>query len=488
MGLSARVVALSAALVLTGGRALAAPDWVPVATGADGAAYEVDVGSVALNGAVAKSWMRTTLPKAQRDRKTGMSFTVGLQERFDDCAGHRFMLGSYVERTADGRTAGEGPGDLASGWRDISPGSVAEGVARAVCAIANPPKDAPIQEDPTEGSWTDLGASKDGKFHLQVRIDRVVKLEHGVIAVSRSIYDQPEWIDGLPVRIVVSAAAIDCERGETGGLGADFYISPSVRVKSARVDKKDFGLQSAAPGSFLAAGMKLICASAKSEAADGGKDDHEGHGEGLSVGTAWGVDKGYLVTASHVVHDGGRILVFDNGVRVGEAQVVAEDPTNDLAILKYRPRRAGKIAILPLAPRTPSLGRSVFVLGYPAPDALGQKIKMTAGQVSSTAGYQDDPREIQISVPIQQGNSGGPVITWGGTVVGVVEWKLVGFDKDKKGPAPEMINYALKASYVRAMLDDLPDLANYVPVKPVADPDRMVAAARKAVFMVVVEP
>ena len=51
-----------------------------------------------------------------------------------------------------------------------------------------------------------------------------------------------------------------------------------------------------------------------------------------------------------------------------------------------------------------------------------------------------------------------------------------------------MVNYALKASYLRPMLEDLPDLANYTVVKATGGHDQLVAAARKAVYMVVVVP
>jgi len=113
---------------------------------------------------------------------------------------------------------------------------------------------------------------------------------------------------------------------------------------------------------------------------------------------------------------------------------------------------------------------------------------MTAGQVSSTAGYQDDARYLQISVPVQEGNSGGPLIGPDGTVLGVIEAKLLRFDERKDNPAPENVNYALKASYIRPMLEDLPDLANYTVIKPQPNLDQLVAEARKAVFMVVVSP
>lgn len=467
---------------LTAPHAVAA-DWAPATKSNIGDRYDVDLDTVTRNGDIARSWVRETLQRPMRDERTGKTFVQTVAERFDDCVRRRYATGSFVHHDARGGDAGSGAGS-SSAWQEIVPGSVAEGIWSTVCAISSPPSDKAFMDAADEGTWTDLGISKDRTFHINLRLDKVMKIDDRlVLALTRTDYAEPVWMGGLPVRYVIAAEAIDCSTGASGALGGDFYLSRKVRVAAKRIALEKVKLEPATPGSFIANNLKLICNSARaSEAAD------EGRGDSLSVGTAWGVDKGYLVTASHVVHGGSAIEVYDNGEKVGDAQLVAEDATNDLAILKYKPARPGKLTILPLAPHTPGLGRSVFVLGYPAPDALGQKIKMTAGQVSSTAGYQDDPREIQISVPIQQGNSGGPVITWDGTVVGVVEWKLIGFGKDDKGPAPEMINYALKASYVRAMLEELPDLSNYAPVSPGASHDQMVAAARKAVFMVVVSP
>lgn len=463
----------------------AAEEWVTAATDKDGVVYEIDVASVALNGSIVKAWERDSYKRPLRSGN-GEEYTQVVTELFHDCQGHRYSVGVFVGRDEKGRTVETASG-LGRGWQDIVPGSVSEAVWRTACAIASPPKEKPFVDNVAEGEWDDLGPSADRTYHLNVRLDGVIKLEHGyVAALMRTDYQEPTLIGGFAIRYVITAEAIDCASGESATIGGDFYVAPRVRVAARRTPTDKLEFHPLRPRSFIANGLKLICASARTREADAGSG--EPSQGGLSVGTAWGVSKGYLVTAAHVVEGARRIVVYDNGERVGEARVVAGDPANDLAILKFTPSKPRKIAILPIAPKSAALGRSVFVLGYPAPDVLGQHIKMTAGQVSSTAGLQDDARFLQISIPVQPGNSGGPVIAWDGSVVGVVESGLTRLGEDKDGPAPQMVNYALKASYVRPMLDDLPDLANYVAVKPVADHDQMVAEARKAVFMVVVSP
>jgi len=478
---AAGLTAVVLGFMLAQGSAAHAEDWAMSGLGADGV-FETDVSSINHEGGLVRSWTRLTLTKARRDEASGKPYVVDLQERFDDCEHNRFQLGTYVRRDAQGTVAGTGS-TLSAGWQSPSPGSIAASISRLACAVANPPADPPFEAEPDKGAWSDLGVSGDGKYRLQVKIDEVIKLSDGpVMALSRTLYAKPELIDGLPIRLGVIANAIDCAHGKSASLGADLFVTPTVRVKAFRVADKDIHFETAPPNSFLARSLPLICAAARPET----PETNEAHG--FSVGTAWATNKGYLVTASHVIESGGKIAVYNNGDKVGEAEVVVNDPTNDLAVLKFKPAKPGKLTILPLATKPTSLGRSIFVLGYPEPDSLGQRIKMTAGQVSSTAGYQDDARFLQISAAVQQGNSGGPVIGWDGSAVGVVESKLTKFGEDATKLAPEMVNYALKVSYVRAMLEELPDLANYAAVKATGDNDQIVAEARKAVFMVLVTP
>jgi S1-C subfamily serine protease len=444
--------------------------------------FEVDVSTLEVKQEVVKSWLRETLARPARDERTHASYTVQLSQWSNDCQRRKFALGSFVRRDRDGKTVSTGPGG--GGWQDIAPGSVAESVWKMVCMAARPPRDEPFLKSIGDGAWRSLGTSGNGKFILSVRTDAIAKLDATHVgSFERSDYAQPEWIDGFAVRHIVAASVVDCVNEKTASAGIDLYVSPGLRVKSVRVALKDMQFEPLAPGAFLAGNIKDICAAAKplkTKAAP--KKEPEPN---FYTGTAWGVNKGYLVTAAHVIDNAKAIDVYRDGDKVGEAKVIVADFANDLAILAFTKAPPGKLKILTLANHGAVLGRGVFTLGYPAPDMLGQQVKMTAGQVNSTAGLQDDTRMLQISIPVQGGNSGGPVLGWDGAVVGVVDSKLLHFEEGEE-ETPQNVNYAVKSSYLRPMLEDLPDLGNYEGVKIGPTQEKTVAAVRDAVFMLLV--
>jgi S1-C subfamily serine protease len=53
------------------------------------------------------------------------------------------------------------------------------------------------------------------------------------------------------------------------------------------------------------------------------------------------------------------------------------------------------------------MGQSVFTVGFPNLSIQGVEPKFTDGRISSLSGVRDDQDSVQISVPIQPGNSGG---------------------------------------------------------------------------------
>ena len=117
-------------------------------------------------------------------------------------------------------------------------------------------------------------------------------------------------------------------------------------------------------------------------------------------GTGFFITKdGYILTNHHVV-EGARDISIKTGKGVLRAKVVKVDKKNDLAVLKVE----GKFAALPLlSSRKVGLGEKVFTVGFPRPKVQGFSPKITDGIISSLAGIQDDPRDFQISIPVQPG-------------------------------------------------------------------------------------
>jgi S1-C subfamily serine protease len=133
-----------------------------------------------------------------------------------------------------------------------------------------------------------------------------------------------------------------------------------------------------------------------------------------------------------------------------EAQVVQTDPANDIALLKID----AKTAAIPMS-ETGQLrrGDEVLTLGYPLVVIQGQEQKATFGRINSLTGLRDDARLIQIDVPIQPGNSGGPLLDRKGQVVGIVTSTLNQIVAMRaSGSLPQNVNFAMKSDYALPML------------------------------------
>jgi hypothetical protein len=180
----------------------------------------------------------------------------------------------------------------------------------------------------------------------------------------------------------------------------------------------------------------------------------------------------------------------DRRRQLGEADLVSDDPVNDVAFLKPR-FSTTDYAGLNLETLTLGLGQHIFTLGYPLIDTLGGgSVKLTSGDISSLTGVDaatsraDDPRYIQISAPVQSGNSGGPVIDDAGGVVGIVLTKT-GMTAERE--ILQNVNFALKANYIGAGLAKLPQLARPKATTPRATMQANVAEVQSGVFMILVE-
>jgi TPR repeat protein len=170
-------------------------------------------------------------------------------------------------------------------------------------------------------------------------------------------------------------------------------------------------------------------------------------GSGVMIST-----NGLILTAAHVVSNASHIEVITSQGRQ-TAKILQIDVSNDIAVIKCD----GTFDPIPIASsKGVKLGQSIFSIGFPNIEIQGTSPKMTKGEISSLNGYQDDPRLWQISVPIQPGNSGGPLCDEGGNVIGIVISKLNAVVMAKAtGDVAQNVGYAIKSAYITPLLDSL---------------------------------
>jgi predicted Zn finger-like uncharacterized protein len=131
---------------------------------------------------------------------------------------------------------------------------------------------------------------------------------------------------------------------------------------------------------------------------------------------------GYLMTCAHVVADAVKIDVAVGG-RSYKGTVLAIDHEHDLALVQI-PARG--LPTLPIGNSdSAELGLEVRALGYPLSSILGDNLKATRGTLSGI-NKKNGRKVFQIDAAVNPGNSGGPVVTEMGDVIGVTSAKLSG--------------------------------------------------------------
>ena len=173
----------------------------------------------------------------------------------------------------------------------------------------------------------------------------------------------------------------------------------------------------------------------------------------ISTGSGFFVSPaGNLLTNFHVVKDCPAINVRTNDGNLISARLIAQDEADDLAVLKVDVREQ-KSASLRIAP-APKSGEAIVVFGFPLSGLLASTGNATIGNITAVAGLRDDPRQLQISAPVQPGNSGGPVHDMGGNVIGIVVSKLNALRMAKfTNDIPQNINFAVKVSMAANFLE-----------------------------------
>ena len=152
---------------------------------------------------------------------------------------------------------------------------------------------------------------------------------------------------------------------------------------------------------------------------------------------------GYLVTSYHVIQGADSVLIESRDRQRYRAEPVFSDVAHDLAILRINDPKFSGFGRLPYAFKRglAELGERVYTLGYPREDLV-----FNDGSLSARSGFEGDTGFYQISIPVNPGNSGGPLLDERGNLIGIIS----GRQMDVQSAA-----FATKSSYLMRLIDSL---------------------------------
>lgn len=158
-------------------------------------------------------------------------------------------------------------------------------------------------------------------------------------------------------------------------------------------------------------------------------------GTDISQGSGFIISEdGLVVTNAHVLSGARYAKVLTYSREIKNAKLIGYNLDMDVAVLKIQ----GNFAALDFGNSdNVKVGEKVIAVGNP----LGLSFSVTEGIVSAThrIGPNNLPTYIQTDVPLNPGNSGGPLIDKQGKVIGITNFKIGGY---------ESIGFALESNYI----------------------------------------
>lgn len=152
---------------------------------------------------------------------------------------------------------------------------------------------------------------------------------------------------------------------------------------------------------------------------------------------------GYVVTAYHVVKSADSVFIENEKFGRLKTRLVYGDEGNDIALLLILDNQVSKNSVIPVIRKMEgNIGESVYTLGFPRED-----IVYGEGSISAASGYKQNENSYQVSIPLNPGNSGGPMIDQQGAVVGIIS----GIQTETRGAA-----FAIKSSVLLETIQNIP--------------------------------
>ena len=151
-------------------------------------------------------------------------------------------------------------------------------------------------------------------------------------------------------------------------------------------------------------------------------------------------NEGYVITSYHLIHHADSVFLKNSALERTAAVPVLTDAKLDLAVLKIEDNNRIKNWNLPYSfkSKCSDIGEKVFTLGYP-----NNEVVYGEGALSALNGYMNDTSMYQVSVPMNPGNSGGPLLDESGNIIGIIRGK---------NSAAEATGFAVKSAEIMAFL------------------------------------
>jgi S1-C subfamily serine protease len=176
-------------------------------------------------------------------------------------------------------------------------------------------------------------------------------------------------------------------------------------------------------------------------------------GVSSSYGTGFVVsESGHILTNHHVVEECSEITFQIRGSETREVALLSTNAPSDLALLKIESFDGDPAGFL--SSSIARMGEELVVYGFPLAGDLSAQGNFTDGIVSAMSGLNDDLTKFQMTAPIQPGNSGGPVLSLSGQIIGVVvETANQEFFREQRDTDTQNINFAIHGAIAMRFLE-----------------------------------
>jgi serine protease Do len=153
-------------------------------------------------------------------------------------------------------------------------------------------------------------------------------------------------------------------------------------------------------------------------------------------------NKGFILTSYHLIQGFNAMFISNDAFERIPVKLEYAHPETDIAVLKIQDSLVYQNWKIPYNFRYSDcrLGEDVFTLGYPRKDVV-----YGTGVLSSRTGFDEDSTMCQISIPVNPGNSGGPVFDKNGQIIGMIKGKNMSAEGE---------SFALKAPTIKSVIED----------------------------------